>query len=262
MGIYPVALTSASLQSARYFGFFPGNFMLRTKKPETTGSYESAGVRHFASRSFISEALPSCRGGTSASLCIERRRRARVRALARAQALLTRVVRYVTHVCLPCAHIARASRASRGAASVRCYPELPSRERAKATTRETSPESARVSRASAVSRHASADWLTACVLSHFASHTPAEPDPELPAAPVFAVSVPSRFCATQQVAKKNRDSLAPSSERAAVAFVRSTVEVRASAPNSDPNASRAFRARARGRAVRRERLFARTRLAR
>jgi len=91
-------------------------------------------------------------------------------------------------------------------------------------------ERARVSRASAVSRHASADWLTACVLSHFASHTPAEPDPELPAAPVFAVSVPSRFCATQQVAKKNRDSLAPLSERAAVAFVRSTVEVRASAP--------------------------------
>ena len=91
-------------------------------------------------------------------------------------------------------------------------------------------ERARVSRTSAVSRRASADWLAACVLSHFSTHTPAESDPELPAAPVFAVSVPSRFRATQQVAKKNRDSLAPSSERAAVAFVRSTVEVRASAP--------------------------------
>ena len=96
-------------------------------------------------------------------------------------------------------------------------------------------ERVRVSRTSDLSRRASGDWLAARVVSHFASHAPAEPDPALPAAPVFAVSVPSRFRATQQVAKKNRDSLAPSSERAAVAFVRSTVEVRASAPGYHPD---------------------------
>lgn len=120
-------------------------------------------------------------------------------------------------------------------------------------------ERARVSRASALSRRASRDWLAACVFSHFASHAPADPDPSLPTAPVFAVSVPSRFRATQQVAKKNRDSLAPSSERAALAFVRSTVEVRASAPGYHPErVAGVSRARARSRGPPRAPFRART----
>ena len=149
MGIYAVALTSASLQSARYFGFFPKAISCCARqKSETTGPYESAGVRtFFASRSFISEALPSCRSAPELVRVTLHRAstpRACPRSTRARKLSLTRVVRYVTHVCLPCAHIARASRASRGAASVRCYPELPSRERTpKATTRETSPRRAR-----------------------------------------------------------------------------------------------------------------------
>lgn len=235
MGIYPVALTSASLQSARYFGFFPGNFMLRTTE---TRDYRliriSGGTDIFRITKFhLGSAAVLSRCGTSASLCIERRRRARVReALARASFCSPESCgtspTFVSRV--RTSRERRARRAARLPSGVTRSCHRASERRKPRHGKHPPGERARVSRASAVSRHAFADWLTACVLSHFASHTPAEPDPELPAAPVFAVSVPSRFCATQQVAKKNRDSLAPSSERAAVAFVRSTVEVRASAP--------------------------------
>ena len=234
MGIYPVALTSASLQSARYFGFFPRQFHAAHDRNQRLPAHTNQrGYGHFSHHEVSSQALPSCRGAARArhfASSVDAARVSEKHSRAQAFAHPSRAVRHprLSPVCAHRASVARVAR--RG-----FRPVLPgvAIARANAESHDTGNipgERARVSRASAVSRHASADWLTACVLSHFASHTPAEPDPELPAAPVFAVSVPSRFCATQQVAKKNRDSLAPSSERAAVAFVRSTVEVRASAP--------------------------------
>lgn len=200
--------------------------------------------------------------GSCASLCIERRRRARAEKHSRAQAFArpTRAVRHprLSSVSAHRASVARVAR--RGFRPVLPGDAISPSERRKPRHGKHPPgERARVSRASALSRRASGDWLAACVFSHFASHAPADPDPSLPTAPVFAVSVPSRFRATQQVAKKNRDSLAPSSERAAVAFVRSTVEVRASAPGYHPErVAGVSRARARSRGPPRAPFRART----
>ena len=147
MGIYPVALTSASLQSARYFGFFPGNFMLRTTE---TRDYRliriSGGTDIFRITKFhLGSAAVLSRCGTSASLCIERRRRARVRkALARASVLSTESCgmspTFFLRVRTSREH--RARRSARFPSGVTRSCHLAERT-PKATTRETTPRRAR-----------------------------------------------------------------------------------------------------------------------
>jgi hypothetical protein len=231
----------------------------------TTYPYESTGgIRNFSHHEVhLRKRSTSCRvgPGSCASLCIERRRRARAEKHSRAQAFArpTRAVRHprLSSVSAHRASVARVAR--RGFRPVLPGDISPSERRKPRHGKHPPGERARVSRASALIRRASRDWLAACVFSHFASHAPADPDPSLPTAPVFAVSVPSRFRATQQVAKKNRDSLAPSSERAALAFVRSTVQVRASAPGYHPErVAGVSRARARSRGPPRAPFRART----
>ena len=231
----------------------------------TTYPYASTGgIRNFSHHEVhLRKRSTSCRvgPGSCASLCIERRRRARAEKHSRAQAFArpTRAVRHprLSSVSAHRASVARVAR--RGFRPVLPGDISPSERRKPRHGKHPPGERARVSRASALSRRASRDWLAACVFSHFASHAPADPDPSLPTAPVFAVSVPSRFRATQQVAKKNRDSLAPTTGRAALAFVRSTVEVRASAPGYHPErVAGVSRARARSRGPPRAPFRART----
>lgn len=149
MGIYPVALTSASLKGARYFGFFSKQFhAAHDRNLRLPAHTNQRGYGHFSHHEVSSRKRCRPVAVRPELVRVTLHRASTPRACPRStrarKLSLTRVVRYVTHVCLPCAHIARASRASRGAVSVRCYPELPCRERTpKATTRETSPRRAR-----------------------------------------------------------------------------------------------------------------------
>lgn len=260
-----IALTSASLEGAIFWFFSQRISSLPKRKVVTTYPYESmGGIRNFSHHEVhLRKRSTSCRvgPGSCASLCIERRRRARAEKHSRAQAFArpTRAVRHprLSSVSAHRASVARVAR--RGFRPVLPGDISPSERRKPRHGKHPPGERARVSRASALIRRASRDGLAACVFSHFAGHAPADPDPSLPTAPVFAVSVPSRFRATQQVAKKNRDSLAPSSERAALAFVRSTVQVRASAPGYHPErVAGVSRARARSRGPPRAPFRART----
>ena len=86
--------------------------------------------------------------------------------------------------------------------------------------------------------------------------------PSSPPRPSLQCLSPLAF-ARRNRSRKRTETRSPRcrSARPSHSFFRPSRYARAP-PNSDPNASRAFRARARGRAVRRERLFARARLAR
>ena len=149
--------------------------------------------------------LSRCGPNSCASLCIERRRRARVReALARASICSTEScgTSPTFFFLVRTSHERRARRSARFPSGVTRSCHLAEQRRKPRHGKHPPGERVRVSRTSDLSRRASGDWLAARVVSHFASHAPAEPDPALPAAPVFAVTVPFRFRATQQVAKR------------------------------------------------------------
>ena len=203
-----VALTSASLDGTIFCRLPRKLYQLEIHKIKTKTPYKSSGVRtFFASRSSLWEALPSC-GAAQAharhfASSVDAARVSAKHSRAQAFSQPSRAVCHPRFSCV-CAHRASIARvARRGFRPVLPGVAISPSERRKPRHGKQPPgERARVSRASNLSRHASGDWLAAYVSSHFAGHTSAESDPALPAAPVFAVTVPFRFRATQQVAKR------------------------------------------------------------
>jgi len=146
---------SVALKRTIFWFFFQAISCCARQKPETTSPYESAGVRtFFASRSFISEALPSCRGAARArarhfASSVDAARVSEKHSRAQAFAHPSRAVRHprLSPVCAHRASVARVAR--RG-----FRPVLPgvAMSRANAESHDTGnipPESARGCRARA-----------------------------------------------------------------------------------------------------------------
>ena len=209
MGIYPGHADVSVARRSRYFGLgHPEFHQSNDTKHRLRFHTNQRGYGHFSHHEVHLGSAPvlSRCGQTRArhfASSVDAARVSEKHSRAQAFAQPSRAVRHPRFSSL-CAHRTSVARvARRGFRPVLPGVAISPSERRKPRHGKQPPgERARVSRASNLSRHASGDWLAAYVSSHFAGHTSAESDPALPAAPVFAVTVPFRFRATQQVAKR------------------------------------------------------------